>query len=213
MGILQEELASARTGVAEKPAAGLSQTKEPAAIAGFRSARFGMTQSKTLEAIRKDFNIAASDVKREDNALERTLSLVVDVADLLPDAGLGRVVYIFGHKTKKLIQVNIIWGIPVTAKPDAQALVATANLLRNHFIKKEYAKDSLALNQRLNEGTVLVFRGADQKGRMVLLLLNNPPKPESKDGKPDAMPKLSLRLSYIENPASPDIFQIKPGDF
>jgi len=213
VGIAQVEIVSARQGAAEKPAAGLSQAKEPAAIAGFRSAHFGMTQAETVKAIRNDFDIADSNVKRENNAEERTASLVVDVPNLLPDVGLGRAVYIFGYKSKKLIQVNVIWGIPVTAKPDAQALVSTANILRNHFAKKEYTKDSLAMNQSLNDGTVLVFRGADQQGRMVLLLLNNPPKPESKEGEPDETPKLSLRLSYIKNPTAPDVFHIKENDF
>lgn len=213
MGIAQvsPEGVQARTDT-EKEAAALSPKKEVAVVDGFRSAHFGMSQKKVLKSILKDFDIEESNVKRENNTSEKTTSLAVDVPDLLPGAGLGRVVYIFGYKTKKLIQVNVLWGLPVTSNPDAQALVAMANVLRNHFLKKEYNKDSLAFNLPLNDGSVLVFRGTDQKGRMILLLLNNPPNLRGKD-KTDTKPKLSLRLSYIEKPTTPDIFRIKGGDF
>jgi hypothetical protein len=48
----------------------------------------------------------------------------------------------------------------------------------------------------LNEGSVLIFRGKDQNGRMVLLRLSNPQSIKNKDEKM----KISLTLSYIEKP-------------
>jgi len=55
----------------------------------------------------------------------------------------------------------------------------------------------------------LIFRGKDQKGRMALLRLSNPQPNEKKDG--DL--KISLILSYIEQPGQPDAFQLKEDDF
>ena len=62
---------------------------------------------------------------------------------------------------------------------------------------------------RLNDGSVLIFRGKDQKGRMVLLRLSNPQPTEKKDEKM----KIALSLSYIEKPLQPDAFQLKENDF
>ena len=62
---------------------------------------------------------------------------------------------------------------------------------------------------RLNDGSVLIFRGKDQKGRMALLRLSNPP---SSEGNKEDL-KITLSLSYIEKPEQPDAFQLKESDF
>jgi hypothetical protein len=62
---------------------------------------------------------------------------------------------------------------------------------------------------RLNDGSVLIFRGKDQKGRMVLLRLSNPQPTEKKDEKM----KIALSLSYIEKTEQADAFQLKENDF
>ena len=62
---------------------------------------------------------------------------------------------------------------------------------------------------RLNDGSVLIFRGKDEKGRMVILRLSNPQPNAKKD---DEL-KISLTLSYIEKPEQPDTFQLKDDDF
>ncbi len=67
----------------------------------------------------------------------------------------------------------------------------------------------MAVNSKLPDGSVSVFRGIDGSGRMVVLLLVNPP---AKEGEP-ANQNINLRLSCIENPDSPDIYKIKKDDF
>ncbi|HAX46774.1 MAG TPA: hypothetical protein DCX78_08130 [Nitrospina sp.] len=67
----------------------------------------------------------------------------------------------------------------------------------------------MAVNSKLPGGSVPVFRGIDGSGRMVVLLLVNPP---AKEGEP-ANQNINLRLSCIENPDSPDIYKIKKDDF
>ena len=115
----------------------------------------------------------------------------------------------FGYKSKRLIQVNILTGHPVDTNVTPQQVVDSGNLLGNHFFKKRYQEDGLVAHARLNDGSVLIFRGKDQKGRMALLRLSNP-QPNAKKG--DDL-KISLTLSYIEKPGEPDAYNLKEGDF
>lgn len=185
---------------------------EGAEVQGFRSAQFGMTEKEVRAAILKDFKIKGKDVRREINSIEQTAVFKIDVESLLLKGMPAQVVYLFGYKSKKLIQVSIFWGDPVDPKPDAQGLVSLANVLRNHLAKKEFRKDKLLMNARLEDGSILVFRGTDKKGKMVMLLLKNP-KNDGEKKKDVKDLKFSLRLFYIENPTDPDILKIKEKDF
>ena len=93
--------------------------------------------------------------------------------------------------------------------PNAEAVVATANQLRNHFVQKKYRKEGFALNAKLGEGLILVFQGKDRKGRAARLLLSNP----KSEGDKKAGENIALTLSYIERPEDPDVYRIKEGDF
>jgi hypothetical protein len=182
---------------------------------GFRSAKFGMDEKKVSRAIGKDFKISSSKIKRSLNSLEKTVSLEINVPELLGAGGASKVGYIFGHQTKKLMQVNILWGFGVNPKKkdlNAQSLVDAANLLRDHFLKKRYKADSMIVNGKMGENTIIVFRGADKKGRMALLTLNTP-KPIKGETPNDAAKRTRLSLSYILNPDKPDVLTIKDGDF
>ena len=147
-------------------------------------------------------------VSRFEHPNEKTVSLGIDVDKLLPHSGPAKVFYILGHKSRRLIHVNVIWGKPATPKPDAENVIATANQLRNHLSQKSYQKEGFALNAQLGEDVILVFQGLDKKGRAVKLLLVNPKTDPKKAGE-----NISLTLSYIEKPGKPDVFRIKDGDF
>jgi len=183
-----------------------------AQVEGFRTARFGMTVDEVMEAIHKDFAIAAGEVGRELHPTEKTQSLWVPVDDLVPESGPARVYYIFGFKSRQLIQVNITWGRSVTEeRVEPDKIVATANQLRDHFIRKDFEAEGLVANAPLGEGVILVFRGTDSKGRMVVLLLSNTPSEPADEDTPHE--NIHLRLSYISNPENPDVFRIKQDDF
>ena len=191
---------------AKTPDKGASQ--EWAVINGFRSANFGYKEGDVLRAIKKDFKINKSGVSRVINQQEKTVTLGIDVKDLLAESGPSKIFYILGYKSKRLIHVNVTWGRPIQKKFNPQAVVSTANQLRNYFAQKKYQKNGFALNAQLGEGVILVFQGKDKKGRAARLLLNNP---KNKDG--EAGENISLTLSYIEKPEDPDVFKIKDGDF
>ena len=193
-------------GAAKAPDTGVSQ--EWAVIDGFRSAKFGYKEGDVLRAIKKDFKINKNGVSRVINQQEKTVTLGIDVKDLLAGSGLSKIFYILGYKSKRLIHVSVIWGRPIQKKPNAEAVVSTANQLRNYFAQKKYQKNGFALNAQLGEGVILVFQGKDKKGRAARLLLR---KPKNKDG--EAGENITLTLSYIEKPEDPDVFKIKDGDF
>jgi hypothetical protein len=197
------------TGIADAK----TDSKIPWAIVkGFRSAKFGMDEKKVKRAITKDFKISKKKIKKATHPTARTVSFQITVPKLLAAGGTANIGYIFGQKSKNLIQVNVVWGAGVTDDVDAKSVVAAANLLRDHFVKKRYQEDGFALNSQLPGGTVIVFRGKDKKGSMILLVMNSPvaKKGESQE---DANKRISLRLSYQLDPLTPDILTIKEGEF
>jgi hypothetical protein len=187
----------------------VKNTKPWANIDGFRSAKFGTSMKNVKNAIYKDFQLRGSKVSTIKHPTEQTQSLGITVEQLLPNSGKARIVYVFGYKTNKLIQVNVLLGHPVDTSVTPQQIVDSGNILGNHFFKKRYQEDGLVAHARLNDGSILIFRGKDQKGRMVLLHLSNPqPNDKNSEGI-----KMTLSLSYIEKPGRPDAYQLEDGAF
>jgi len=187
----------------------IKNTKPWANIDGFRSAKFGMRIDEVKQAILRDFGISDSKIDAISHPTEQTQSLGISIDKLLPQSGKSRAVYVFGYKSKRLMQVNILMGHPVDTNITPQQVVDSGNLLGNHFFKKRYQEDGLVAHARLNDGSVLIFRGKDQKGHMALLRLSNP---QPKEGNKEDL-KITLTLSYIEKPEQPDAFQLKESDF
>jgi len=187
----------------------IKNTKPWANIGGFRSAKFGMRMDEVKQAILRDFGITDSKIDTISHPTEQTQSLGISIDQLLPTSGKSRVVYVFGYKSKRLMQVNILMGHPVDTNITPQQVVDSGNMLGNHFFKKRYQEDGLVAHARLNDGSVLIFRGKDQKGRMALLRLSNP---QANEGNKEDL-KITLTLSYIEKPEQPDAFQLKEDDF
>jgi len=187
----------------------VKNTKPWANIDGFRSAKFGMSEGAVRNAIRKDFSIRGRKIKTINHPTEKTKGLAVTVDKLLPNSGKSRVVYVFGYKSKLLIQVNILTGHPVDTDVTPQQVINSGNLLGNYFFKKRYQKEGLVAHAKLSDGSILIFRGKDQQGRMVLLRVSNP-QPDNENAK-DL--KITLNLSYIEKPGEPDAYKLKDGDF
>ncbi len=147
-------------------------------------------------------------MERQVHPLEKTVNLGITVQDLLSQSGPSKVYYVLGYKSNRLIQINVVWGKPVVAQPNADQVVNLANQLRKYFSEQGFVAEGLVMNAPLGKDAIMVFRGSDKLGRMVLLLLDNPKKPE---GPPNQ--DIVLKLSYIQNPGKPDVFQINKGDF
>ena len=155
--------AHAQTGETSGDNAQRGMQKEQAEVKGFRSSRFAMRESEVLKAIYKDFKISKSNLKRQKHPTEKTVSLGVTVTELLSESGETDIFQVFGYKSKKLIQVNVIWGRTITKNINPPGIVNAANSLRSYFMKKRYKTDSFVANAKLNDEQVLVFRGQDKR--------------------------------------------------
>jgi hypothetical protein len=100
-------------------------------VTGFRDARFGMTEPEVRAAIKKSFAVKDADIKAGSNPTEGTTLLTVRVNSLDPGPGTATVTYIFGNKSKKLIQVNVAWG--EDAPNDANAIIGAGTRLERDF--------------------------------------------------------------------------------
>lgn len=190
-------------------AASTPAVTKPADITGFRSARFGMTEAEVRKVVVKDLSVKAETLLVEENPVERTRILTVQAAEVLPDGGKAAVSYIFGHASKKLIQVNALWSAATDASLTVEKLVANANLLSNYFQGLGFVPETVAVNALTNGGLV-AFRGLDHQNRMVQVSLIGPMKvvEDQQQFTPEA-----LQLSYVMDPVNPDVFRLKPGQF
>jgi hypothetical protein len=218
--LLASDPAGAQNPAPDKPAAKTAGDTEkapepagpPASIAGFRTAQFGMSEDQLRRAIAKDFPNAATKLKKTTHPSEKTTVLTLPVADLVPHTGSAQVSYILGHQSKKLIQVNVVWRSDGSEEHN-EAVVGTANSLRDYFAGQSYKPSSVVANRQLNDNAIVVFRGADAQDRLVLMVLHGSAAAEGKDEKAARPRPLSLELSYIADAAHPDVFRIPKGQF
>ena len=187
----------------------VKEEKTWANIDGFRSAKFGMGREEVTRAIFQDFGIASRNITVIKHPTEGTQSLGITVKDLLPNSGSSRIVYVLGFQSKRLTLVNMITGHPADSTVAPQQVVNIGKYMGNYLLRKRYKDDGLVAHAKLGDGSILIFRGKDQKGRMVVLRLSDL-QPSNKDNE---NLKMSLNLSYIEKPEQPDVFKIKEGDF
>ncbi len=209
-GFFKKLFSSKPKQTSNKPSQEETATSEKplASIDGFRSAKFGMGRAEVTKAIFNDFGIASAKIAIINHPTELTQSLGITVEQLIPRFGKSKVVYVFGYRSNKLMQVNVFFGHGIDKRVTSQQVVDLGNILGNHFFKKRFQKDGLVANANLNDGSILIFRGKDQKGRMALLRLLN-----TQQNNKNNEVKISLNLSYIEKPGEVDTFQLNKGDF
>jgi hypothetical protein len=186
---------------------------QPVHVEGFRSAQWGMTEPQIKAAIAKDFKVAPDKIRNEDNLAERTHVLTIIVPDLLEGAGSARVSYIFGYATKKLIQVNLLWGSAEDQQIAAEKIVAAADQLRQLLLDSGYEPQTIVTNSRMNDGEMLVFKGEDADKHMTILRLAAAAQPARRGSTEKPTTATALALSYILDAQSPDIYRLKKGQF
>ncbi|MCP3407041.1 hypothetical protein [Bradyrhizobium sp. CCGB01] len=197
------------TAAAETPAVP-GEEKAIKAIDGFRSAKFGMSETDVRAAITKDFSAKPDAIKIQDNASELTRSLLLSAPELLPNGGTAELSYVFGYKSKSLIQVGAVWSKGTDTAMTAEKLFSNANILRAHFMGEGFKPDSVAVNMPV-AGGIVMFRGSDAKDRSVILLLQG--TFENKENNQRVLTPTSLLLFYVADAKSPDIFKLPPGQF
>lgn len=210
-GLLSTVPAMAQNAAPATPAQG-AQPARQVKVEGFRNARFGMDEAQIRAAISKDFKLSGDAIQRVEDPAERTTALVVKVNDLLPETGPAVVAYMMGYKSKKLFRINVLWGQEIGSPVKPDQIVAGANALRNYLLDQGYRKEGLILNQPLGNDNILVFQGTDTQSRLTELVLGVISSPSGKKDVPPTVTGASMRLSYVEKPAEPDIYKV-PGGF
>lgn len=211
---------------APAPQAPASPTKPPYEVKGFRSASFGMTEAEVRAAIQKDFGVKPDEIRQSSNAIERTAALMVSVAALDPGPGPATAIYILGYQSKKLIQVNVVWTRDANAKPDKNDksdkadtgpyIVAGVQLV-NYFNEFGWRDGRVNLGIPLGPSTLLLFAAEDEKTGAVQVVADGVAVERKPEGRIEAAPQpggqASLRVSYIANRTTPDIFRLERGRF
>jgi hypothetical protein len=198
------------------PAAPATTTAEPGgdakglSVTGFRSAKFGMVEADVRTAIEKDFGVKPDQIRSEENLAEQTHVLSVRVPDLLAGGGTADVSYVFGYKTKKLIEATTLWSKSTDDKITPERLFSDANILRAHFSGAGYQPDTIVTNGVTSNGIVM-FRGSDAEGHTTVLVLQGTTS-EGAD-KQRVLTPTSLLLFYLADAKNPDVFKLAPGQF
>src|SRR4051812_28107929 len=124
-------------------------------INGFREVRFGMTEAEVRATAAKAFSLKPADFTAAPNAVEGTTVLTVRVTSLDPGPGPARIAYIFGHNSKKLIQVNVVWGEEAAQPVDT--IVAAGTRLQRYFASFAWKKDAARTGIPVGQNTVVLF--------------------------------------------------------
>jgi hypothetical protein len=181
-----------------------------AEINGFRTARFGMNEAQVRAAIAKDFNLQGDAVVAQENKAEQTHVLVIRAGDVLPGGGTASVSYVFGFKSKTLIQVGLSWSKATDDAMTPEQLFSNANVLQSHFISSGYKPDTVATNMPINGG-ILMFRGSDAEQHTTMLILQG--TFSQGDNNQRQMTPTALLLFYIVDAKSPDVYRLPQGSF
>ena len=121
--------------------------------------------------------------------------------------------FVLHDVTKKLGQVNVVWSSDGSTAGD-ETIVGAANSLRDYFSTENFKPDNAVANHQLAPDAILVFRAGDEQKRTILLVLSGAAAAaRTEDKKTPKPPPLALELSYIEDPAHPDVFRIGRGQF
>lgn len=187
-------------------------------VTGFRDLRFGMTEAEVRAAVKKSFAVSDTDIKTSTNPTEGTSLLVVRVDSLDPGPGPATLTYIFGNKSKKLIQVNVIWGEDAPNHPtDANAIIGAGTRLERYFQGFSWRKDTTRVGVPVGENTVVLFAGEDERKGAVRLVADGIKYQLNREGNqttsPDPKGSPKLVINYIADRDNPDIAKIEPGKF
>src|SRR5690242_16327923 len=141
-------------------------------VAGFRDTRFGMTESEVRKVAAKEFRLQNNDFTLSTNPVEGTGVLTARVAKLDPGPGPAHIGFIFGHTSKRLIQVNVVWGEDLKAHPEVKAMLAAGERLERYFAGYKWRKDAARAGIPVGPNTVVLFAGDDEKTGAVRLIID-----------------------------------------
>jgi hypothetical protein len=210
-------LGAAAIGFGSGPAAAAAEDVPKYEVTGFRDARFGMTEPEVRAVVAKSLGVKPADISSSVNPAEGTTVLTVRTASLDPVPGPAQVAYIFGYTSKKLIQVNVIWGDEKAKEPDTNAMLMASARLERYFAGFSWRKDTSRAGIPVGDNTVVLFSGEDEKKGALRLIADGVRYQMQREGAPTTSPEPKgppkLILNYIADRENPDIAKIEKGKF
>lgn len=205
--------APARADTAAAPPAPSAGEAGYARIDGFRNAHFGMTTDEVRQAIAAAFHLSGKDIHAGRNPVQRTEMLRIEVPHLLHEAGLATIVYVFGYHSHRLVQINISWRHAADhGAITKKALIDAGATLQSYFRGEHFQTGKAVENLGLRNGTLILFRGIDPEGHVVLLALHGKLK-KAAEAKHFIIAPGALTLTYAADPRHPDVFRLRKGSF
>jgi hypothetical protein len=119
--------------------------------------------------------------------------------------------YVFGFKSKTLMQVGLSWSKAIDDKMTPEQLFSNATVLRSHFLSAGYKPDTIATNMPISGG-LLMFRGSDAKDHSTLLILQGT-MAQGENEQQRVLTPTGLLLFYIVDAKSPDVYRLPAGSF
>lgn len=203
-------IAAPTASTSASPAPESEQEGKALKLTGFRSAQFGDDETAVKAAIVKDFGVADSAIRKSQNLSDRTEVLTVQVPEILKDGGAADVAYVLGYRSKKLMQVNVIWSKETDKELTGERLLANAETLKNYFLGEGYVASTIATNSTVRDG-ILLFRGADAESHTTALMLHGVTSVNAE--KVNTFVPNALLIFYLADPKAPDVFKIPAGKF
>ena len=154
-------------------------------------------------AAEKDFKLKPAEIKVAENPVEKTRVLVATIPDPLPGGVHAQISYVLGYKSKKLIQVGLLWTKAIDHSLTPQRLIADAQILQNYFRTAGYRPNSVAFNAAFAKG-VVAFRGNDRDNHATVLILEGKIT-KNAAGALVLTEAQQLSLFYSADPEHPDV--------
>ncbi len=187
----------------------------PYVIEGFRSAKFGMTKSQVVDAIKKDFKVSDAKIIRDTNIENGTDLLVVKQPSLSAFASPTTISYIFGYESKRLTTINVeIVNASKEANAQGSFLNTAINKLVPYFKENDLSAYKVIDSAALEKENVVVLFGLLPKSKthpqaLEIALSNVSVTQKDKqvivDVKKDSEQPMVLRISYVKDLENIDI--------
>ncbi|MEI9890889.1 MAG: hypothetical protein WDN45_10220 [Caulobacteraceae bacterium] len=186
-------------------------------VAGYKTARFGMTPAEVAAAAAKDLP-GAKITAPVANPINRTSVMVARTDRLAPGPGPAIVSYVFGAAGGRLIHVNVDWTMDQPSPADREALIDAGSRATREFVGYQWKLFTVARGVPVGPNSLILFAGTGEAGGAVEVRLEGVPytaktKAGATVASPPATGRATLHIAIAQADAKPDTYTIKPGEF
>jgi hypothetical protein len=200
--------------LAAQLALGADAARAETLIAGFRSARFGMTEAEVRAAIARDFPSSAVAIEVREATATTPRFLAVPLIRLNPGPTPATVAYAFA--AGRLAQIDVTWLAPGEAtSTQREGLLVAGERLRGFFEKRPDQPAIVVKAGVLGPNSLLLYGARDRNGASVEAVIEGVAFDRLVEGRTTPSPPphgaAALRISY-RSPAAPRASERQSGE-